>query len=31
MELNHHIFGKLTFTYGWTRELTVTIFVSSMF
>ena len=26
MELNHHIFGKLTFNYGWTRELTVTIF-----
>ena len=26
MELNHHILGKLTFNYGWTRELTVTIF-----
>lgn len=26
MELNHHIFGKLTFNYGWTWELTVTIF-----
>ena len=26
MELNHHIFGKLTFNYGWTQELTVTIF-----
>ena len=26
MELNHHIFVKLTFNYGWTWELTVTIF-----
>ena len=26
MELNHKILGKLTFNYGWTRELTVTIF-----
>ena len=26
MELNHHILGKLTFNYGWTRDMTVTIF-----
>lgn len=26
MELNHHIFGKLTFNYGWTQDMTLTIF-----
>lgn len=26
MELNHHIFGKLTFNYGWTQDMIVTIF-----
>ena len=26
MELNHHIFGKIKFNYGWTRDMTVTIF-----
>ena len=26
MELNHHIFGKLTFNYGWTQDMPLTIF-----
>lgn len=26
MELNHHIFGKLTFNYGWTQDMIVAIF-----
>lgn len=26
MELNHHLFGKLTFNYGWTQDMTLTIF-----
>jgi len=26
MELNHHLFGKLTFNYGWTQDITITIF-----
>ena len=26
MELNHHIFGKIKFNYGWTQDITVTIF-----
>ena len=26
MELNHQIFGKIEFNYGWTQDITVTIF-----
>ena len=26
MELNHQIFGKINYNYGWTQDITVTIF-----
>ena len=26
MELNHQIFGKISYNYGWTQDITVTIF-----